>query len=476
VSEKFDCIVVGAGLAGITCAGYLAKAGKKTLVVEQLPEVGGSTTVPPKVMGCTISMILPITAKHKYGDANGWAKSAQDFGADVRVLASCAPRIYLKGAEKPFMTMPMCLAPEGAAKWMTELLAAARPDLLEDGIEQELVPIMKEIYEAPLEKLTVDWGEMSVKDWIIRRTDKKGIHFVFNMMMTGCIFTADADYTWNYGSAGKGLVLFRMWIAGDGIMTVPLPDAQHGICVPLAEAIKKNFGVEIRTGQQVKKVIIEGGKAKGIEVVGKNGAIQKIFADDVVVTTRWGSYSTLFDPMPTFLDEIVKGAASPEHNMGGVFRFYILNDSIKLDGAYFMAFDTKTGSNILGGTAQSTEQPWNAPEGKQFIWTFKITTAKDFEKLGLERIGAEMKADMETLYPGFSKALIWESPAQGRVGPTHYYYNAQPKVRHSYPAVKHLYFAGDCTHPMYSMITDGAASTGFITAKEILGDGQPAGI
>jgi phytoene dehydrogenase-like protein len=468
MSERFDCIVVGAGLSGITCAGYLGKAGKKVLVVDRLAEVGGST-VPAKVMGCTVSMIYPLVAKSKYGDANGWAKAAQDFGADVRMLSSSAPRIYLKGAERPFMTIPRCLSPEGAANWMVELLRAARPDLLGEDIERDMVPIMREIYEAPLQTLTVDWGEMSVKDWIIRRTDHKGIHFVFNMMMTGCIFTCDADYTWNHGSVGKGLVLLRMWLAGDGLMSVPLPDPQRGICMPLAEAIQKKYGCEFRLGQEVKKVIIEGGKAKGVAIIGKSGEVHEVIADDVVVSTRWGSYSSLFDPMPTFLADIVKQAAAPAHHLGSAFVIYVLDDSIKLDGAYFMAFDKQSGSHILGGTAQSTEQPWNAPDGRQFIWTFRIHTAEDFEKFGMDRLGAEMKTDMEALFPGFSNALVWESPVQTRLAPSHYFYNSQPKVRHSYPAVKHLYFAGDCTHPMHSMLTDGAASTGAITADEILG-------
>lgn len=471
MTKKFDCIVIGAGLSGITCAGYLAKAGKRVLVVDKLAEVGGST-VASQVMGCTVSMIYPLVAKSKYGDASGWAKAAQDFGADVRMLRSSAPRIYLKGATRPFMTIPHCLSPEGAARWMTELLAAARPDLMADNLEQEMVPIMREIYETPLEKMTVDWGETSVGDWIIRRTDKAALHFVFNMLMTGCIFTCDADYTWRHGSAGKGLVLLRMWLAGEGTMSVPLPNPQQGICVPLADAIRKRYGCEIRTGQDVKQVLIANGRATGVEIVGTDGAIETILADDVVVTTRWGGYAKLFDPMPAFLAEIVKDAASPAHHLGSAFVIYVLDDSIRLDGAYFMAFDTQTGSHVLGGTAQSTEQPWNAPEGKQFIWTFRIHTAEDFAKIGKDRLGTEMKADMEALFPGFGKALLWESPVQERVAPSHYYYNTQAKVRHSYPAVKHLFFAGDCTHPMYGMLTDGAASTGAITADEILGTGH----
>ncbi len=40
-TEKFDVIVIGAGLGGLTAAGYLAKAGKKVLVMEQHTVPGG---------------------------------------------------------------------------------------------------------------------------------------------------------------------------------------------------------------------------------------------------------------------------------------------------------------------------------------------------------------------------------------------------------------------------------------------------
>ena len=37
----YDTIVIGAGHNGLVAAAYLAKAGKKVLVVERLPVVGG---------------------------------------------------------------------------------------------------------------------------------------------------------------------------------------------------------------------------------------------------------------------------------------------------------------------------------------------------------------------------------------------------------------------------------------------------
>tara|TARA_B100000315_G_scaffold136882_1_gene126143 strand:- start:10023 stop:11597 length:1575 start_codon:yes stop_codon:yes gene_type:complete len=52
---KYDTIIIGAGHNGLVCAGYLAKSGKKVLVVERRDVIGGACVTEEIFPGCKVS-------------------------------------------------------------------------------------------------------------------------------------------------------------------------------------------------------------------------------------------------------------------------------------------------------------------------------------------------------------------------------------------------------------------------------------
>lgn len=466
---KYDSIVVGAGFAGLTCAGYLSKGGHKTLLLEKGPVIGGRSAS-HGANGFNPVMHLPLVMTTMNGGGGyGWANAAKEFGANIKLHYSREPRLYIKGAEQPELIIPRCLTPEAAVDWMLSFLTTARPDLVSDGLKPILIPIISEILHKPFKEMCTEWDEISVKDWVQARSSDGGVQYLFRALMAGFCWTADADFTWEMGSASKGFVMLRLWLGGQGVMAVAVPDLQHGICEPIAEAITKKYGCEIRTGAEVTKIIIENDVVLGVEA-----GEEVFFTDNVVIATTNLDNFKLFEVMPPTLAANLLRGMKP--NMGSVFMSYFLNDSVNFDGAFTLCYDPASGSVLQGGCMQNVEQPWNVPKGKQYLWAYSTRTEDEFKRLGLEGIATEMEENLELLYPGFGRALENKSQPKGACYPSHYRFTSLPKVKTKSPDVQGLYFAGEYVSPNYGLITDGTASTGAIAAKMILKLDNMAGL
>src|SRR5438128_946029 len=87
--DQFDVIIIGAGHNGLVAAGYLARAGKKVLVLEQRDRVGGACTLEEPFPGFTmspcayvVSLLRPEIIRdlelHRYG-LDAYVKDPQMF-------------------------------------------------------------------------------------------------------------------------------------------------------------------------------------------------------------------------------------------------------------------------------------------------------------------------------------------------------------------------------------------------------------
>ena len=115
---KFDAIVIGAGPNGLTAAAMLAKAGRKTLVVESASEIGGHT----RAIEFAPGFRAPLS------DDAGWlppkvGKALGIMGADVvpefsTSVATTDGRLISLRTNAPAATLEIStLSPADAARW-----------------------------------------------------------------------------------------------------------------------------------------------------------------------------------------------------------------------------------------------------------------------------------------------------------------------------------------------------------------------
>lgn len=107
--ERFDVIVVGAGISGALVAEALTRAGKSVLIVDRRPPVRGSTPASTAMILHEIDVPL-VRLRRKIGDARAdaaWRRSAQSVGHLIalteRLGIDCGmerkPALYLAGDE-----------------------------------------------------------------------------------------------------------------------------------------------------------------------------------------------------------------------------------------------------------------------------------------------------------------------------------------------------------------------------------------
>ena len=312
MATHYDIVVIGAGHNGLVAAAYLAKRGKKVLVLERRDIVGGSV----------------LTERFDDGSAYDpvWAGGTlrPDVVKDLKLAsyglqpASTQPAFISLQADSDHLVLDA--DPVKAAESIMRFSAkdAARwPEFVR--FMDKSAKILEKTYATLMPRLPMNFGikeGFGLMEWglALRLAGRKDmLNFIRALPMTAQelaeeYFESEAvraavasvaihSSTLGPMSAGTGYTLIHNWLNRGGLAHVNVGRAGE-ITSALAGAVKA-LGGEIRTGSEVKRIFVDSYACKGVALA--DG--EEIPAEAVI---------SAVDPKRTFLELVGARELPPE--------------------------------------------------------------------------------------------------------------------------------------------------------------------
>ncbi len=290
-AEQWDAIIIGAGHNGLVAAGYLARAGKRVLVLEQRDRVGGACTLEEPFPGFTmspcayvVSLLRPEIIRdlelHKYG-FDAYVKDPQMFCPFLD-----GEHLFFRASTEKTVEEIRRLSPHDAEMY---------PKFLEffDRASEILNPILLEEPPSVAELAGRFKGE-----------DEE----IYRRLMFGSLYDMLADYFesdyMRAAFAGQGVIgtfigpktpgsVYVMWhhmfgeVNGEKGMWGYVRGGMGRISFAMAASAEAH-GVEIRLNARVGRLLIHNGRVEGVRL--ENGE-----------ELRAGAVLSNVDPKTTFL-------------------------------------------------------------------------------------------------------------------------------------------------------------------------------
>lgn len=275
--QNYDTIIIGAGHNGLVAAAYLAKQGKKVLVLERRAIVGGSVVTESFAEGFTVDSVQTGGALRP--------DIVKDLGLPLRGLHGTSGA-NTRSTRPPFISVQ----PDGnhltlnaeSIKRISEKDAARWPEFVR--FMDKTAKILEKAYSTIMPRLPMNFGvregfglmELGLNLRLAGRKDMLNFiralpmtaqelveeYFESEIVKAAVASVAIHGSTLGPMSAGTGYTLIHHWLNRGGLSHSNVGKAGE-ITQALANAVK-SFGAEIRTGAEVASLKIENQVAKGV--------------------------------------------------------------------------------------------------------------------------------------------------------------------------------------------------------------------
>lgn len=503
MKEKYDVIVIGAGVGGLTVAGLSALEGMKTLLVEQCDRVGGRAM---SIRG------EEIVANGAHWYTGVLAKQYTWLPYSEPGLEEIIQKKLLQWYTLDIGYHGVALNGEGYFRDVDELLGTGVPmvgnhnstyigdewyrDFYAGEIDERLQKILDEdqlplqnFYIAPTMMKGEDFDaleKVSVAQWC-RENGLYENKTVFGMIhaLSTLITTINDPEDISVGDIFRyvGEVIIPRFEAGRA--QLPSGFVPGGI-MRWSQAVANRFmelGGDLALDTRVEKVIIRDGSVAGVLLKEKSGVpsgiSREVRADRVVsnIPVQDGFRVIGKRAFPGDWADRMEGL----YGFGSIAPYFGLNKLALPEREWNLGVkDTRVIPREEGfehdiymcWNIQSASDPSCAPGGKHLLTAYAPVTEKEARDKPLMLKACRLIMEyFERRYPGFGKSVDWA------LFPTSWKLEGVAKSKTQAgtlkapieaPGIKGLYFAGD-TAKGYGVAMDCAAAAGLICASKITG-------
>ena len=332
---NLDVIVIGAGLNGLTAANYLAKAGKKVLVLERRAVAGGQAVSEPFFDGQHVDTLhaggqlrpdivndLDLAQHGLPAAVSERLISVLPDGRELRLTADASDRETLASIAR--------FSKRDAEHWPSFVAFMTQAAAFLDEVHRTPMPRLKDLGLAdglPLAKLGLKLRRLKKKDMfgVIRAIPMSALElteewFESDEVRAGIAAVAIHGSTLGPMSAGTGYTLMHNWLNRGGLGHRRVNGGVGRIADTLAASLKARGG-EIRLSAGVQTVLVDDSRVRGVRLDGG----QELLAANVVSAA---------DPRHTLLDLVGAPELPPEfvwHTQsikmrGSVGKVHLLTD------------------------------------------------------------------------------------------------------------------------------------------------------
>lgn len=326
-----DIIVIGAGLNGLVAANYLAKAGKRVLVLERRAMAGGQAVTEPLGSG------FGVDALHAGGQLR--PDIIKDLGLAMPPTTSEPLVSLLPGGQQLRLTADADERTIGSIARLSKQDAARWPDFV--AFMQEAAGFLDAAYRTPmprlphvslsqglpLAKLALNLRRLGPRDMfrVIRALPMSALELTEEWFETDAVraaVSAVAVHGATLGpmSAGSGYTLMHNWLNRGGLGHRRVEGGIGRLAEALVTALQARGG-EIRLSTDVKGILVDNMAVRGVRLAGG-----EVIAGSMVVSAA--------DPRHTLLG-LVGAPELPPHFVwqmqsikmrGSVAKVHLLTD------------------------------------------------------------------------------------------------------------------------------------------------------